>query len=401
MRTRYVQILTLLLVFTDCVEPFDSIPSLNPEPEAEDILVVEATITDRVQVQEVRLSIGGTFLDENDPLGVTAGEVSIEVDDGTIIEFSHIGDGVYRSNEVFGAESNNEYQLRVHYNGDTYISESEELPPIASIEDVYAQRMVNAMGTDGVGIFVDATVNGNTPLFRYQFEETYKIIAPEWNPQDLIFEGVLPPYEFRLVQREQEERVCFGIRLSNDIVQSEGQSLQINQLNGILVHFIPKDDPILQHRYSILIRQLSQGVDAFSFYRLLKEQSTSNNVFTDIQPGFIEGNLKNLDDTDELVIGYFEVAQEDTRRLFFNFADIFPGEDAPPYFINCNFPSAPPPLTPGLTSPLRDAIASGNFVYAGDNNGRVEGGGPYLMVRRPCGDCTALGSNIVPDFWEE
>ncbi len=26
---------------------------------------------------------------------------------------------------------------------------------------------------------------------------------------------------------------------------------------------------------------------------------------------------------------------------------------------------------------------------------------PFIMVTRPCGDCTALGSNIVPDFWEE
>ena len=73
----------------------------------------------------------------------------------------------------------------------------------------------------------------------------------------------------------------------------------------------------------------------------------------------------------------------------------------PPYFINCRFFGAPQARTLAATSPLLDIIDTGDYVYVKNNEGEVPEGGPFLIARRPCGDCTALGSNIVPEFWEE
>ena len=143
-------------------------------------------------------------------------------------------------------------------------------------------------------------------------------------------------------------------------------------------------------------------VGVFAFYQTLNELSSSNSVFSDVQPGFIGGNIRNVEDSDEKVLGYFEVANQSEDRLFFNYEDFFPDEDLPPYIISCNFLGAPSALRPdGVSSPLLNAIDSGLFVYVADNVGQVEDGGPFLTARRECGDCTALGSNIVPDFWEE
>jgi len=50
---------------------------------------------------------------------------------------------------------------------------------------------------------------------------------------------------------------------------------------------------------------------------------------------------------------------------------------------------------------LKDIIESGAFIYVRDSNGSVEGGGPFFVARRECGDCTVLGSNVVPEFWTE
>ncbi len=125
-------------------------------------------------------------------------------------------------------------------------------------------------------------------------------------------------------------------------------------------------------------------------------------MFTEIQPGFIEGNIARIDNANEKVLGYFEVANVSQERIFFNYEDYFPGEELPPYAISCGFLGAPPTSTPAGTSPLKDLIDSGFSVYVRNNNGEVAPpAGPYLTALRACGDCTVLGSNVVPDFWIE
>ena len=276
------------------------------------------------------------------------------------------------------------------------------MPAAASLTNVYAERIVSDTGEDGIGIYVDATVSPDEPpLLRYTYEETYKIIAPLWSPFDMVVLDPNPPFDFGLVPREQEERVCFGTQFSNNIIQNEGFDLVGNTVENALIRFIPGDDFIIAHRYSILVKQMVQSPDAFAFYETLNELASSSSVFTDVQPGFIEGNISNVNDEDEKVLGFFEVANVSERRLFFNYEDFYPPENERAYPIRCTFLSAPATINPGGTSPLKDIIEGGEFIYVRDTNGTVEGGGPYFVARRACGDCTVLGSNIVPEFWIE
>jgi hypothetical protein len=211
-----------------------------------------------------------------------------------------------------------------------------------------------------------------------------------------------PPYGFALVPKEEEKRVCYGTQLSNRIIQSSALNRSGNEINKNLMRFIPRDDFIISHRYSIPVRQLVQSPDAYSFYRTLEEQAGSESVFTEIQPGFIEGNMSNTDNPNEKVLGYFEVANASQERLFFDYTEFFPNDELPPYALSCSFLGAPPIITPAGTSPLKDVIDSGFAVYVRNNNGEVAPpAGPYLTARRACGDCTVLGSNVVPDFWIE
>jgi hypothetical protein len=214
-----------------------------------------------------------------------------------------------------------------------------------------------------------------------------------------------PPYtldSFDLLPREQDERVCYGTQRSNRIIQALDLNRSRNKISRNLVRFISRDNFIISHRYSILVKQLVQSPDAYSFYRTLNVQSGSEGVFTEIQPGFIEGNISNTNNPNEKVLGYFEVANASQERIFFNYEDFFPDEALPPYVISCSFLGAPPIVTPAGTSPLKDAIDSGFFIYVRDNDGEVgQPAGPYLTARRACGDCTVLGSNIVPEFWTE
>ncbi|NOQ92329.1 MAG: DUF4249 domain-containing protein, partial [Flavobacteriaceae bacterium] len=79
--------------------------------------------------------------------------------------------------------------------------------------------------------------------------------------------------------------------------------------------------------------------------------------------------------------------------------NLFPGEPLPPYFIDCQLSSVPLNTIAGF-SPLAEQLNAGYKYYSINESPEMEEG-PYYTVPAECGNCTALGSNIVPDFWEE
>lgn len=398
---RFIYILAFLFMLSSCVEEIEIDTEVTATSNIEDILVVEATFTNELKQQQVILQRGSSFGGGGLSI-VQNASVRLEDNAGNIISFFQSEPGTFLSEISFQAIANTGYTLQIEVDGKTYRSEEVRLPAAASLTNVYAERIVSDTGEDGIGIYVDATVSPDEPpLLRYTYEETYKIIAPLWSPFDMVVLDPNPPFDFGLVPREQEERVCFGTQFSNNIIQNEGFDLVGNTVENALIRFIPGDDFIIAHRYSILVKQMVQSPDAFAFYETLNELASSSSVFTDVQPGFIEGNISNVNDEDEKVLGFFEVANVSERRLFFNYEDFYPPENERAYPIRCTFLSAPATINPGGTSPLKDIIEGGEFIYVRDTNGTVEGGGPYFVARRACGDCTVLGSNIVPEFWIE
>jgi hypothetical protein len=145
-----------------------------------------------------------------------------------------------------------------------------------------------------------------------------------------------------------------------------------------------------------LVKQYVQSQEAYAFYRTLNDLSGSESILSQNQPGFINGNVFSSDNANEKVIGFFEVSSVSSKRIFIN-RDDFDLIDytSPPYEVECE--EIAPPL-----NQLLETIQSGNLIFYYNNNGipRLPGG-PYVMVPSKCGDCTKIGTNIVPDFWEE
>ncbi|MGD1945566.1 MAG: DUF4249 domain-containing protein [Croceivirga sp.] len=331
------------LLFFQCVEELEIVDE-DIDTLIEDILVVEATITNELKRQVVYLSYGKGF--SKDTISpVQNATVRILNDSGEIFSFVQSRPGKYLSESPFQALQGIEYQLEIENEGKIYQSENTVLPTSGNINRVFAEKFTNDEGVDGIGIFVDALLSEEqVPFLRYTYEETYKIIAPLWTQFDMVVLDPNFPYDFGLIPRAMEKRVCYATNASNDIIQNQGIDLTGDTLDNIMVRFIPRDNPIISHRYSILVNQLVQSNEAFAFYQALKKNSTSNSIFTDVQAGFIEGNIRNARDREEMVLGYFEVANQSNSRIFLNYEDFYPEEPLPPYFINCDFVTAPQPL---------------------------------------------------------
>ena len=392
----FVFLIYLSMVTRGCVEPFDA-ETLT----FESALVIDASITNELKIQAIQLSRTFAF-EEDGPQPERNAEVSVEDDQGSTVQFNESAPGIYHSEVEFAALPGKTYQLFVHTkNGRNYLSDSVKLAPAATMDDLYAERSSNSNGVEGMAIRVNSSgVSGNARNYRYEYEETYKIIAPRWNRDQLVPDpesqcGML------VAPRERDEQVCYATDLSNNIILTETNSFPEDQVKGFTVRFINRKNYIISHRYSILVRQYVQSATAYTFFETLKDFSGSESLFSQTQPGFLEGNLHSADSPDEKVLGYFDVAMVTEKRIFFDYDDFFPGEPLPPYVSPCN--TSAPPLAAGIPPHcvLRSIVASDVVRYLNTNDQPEIGEGPYLVVPRECGDCTALGKTAVPAFWVE
>lgn len=412
---------TLLFVCFACVEEFPLQTEIQSRVAVEDILVVDARLSDEFKNHEVHLT--RIFeLEGEDPIFETGAQVRVFDSQGTNFTFEEAVPGTYLSASAFAAELDRSYNLEITTtDGKKYISNEVSVPNPIPVGNIRAQRITNDQGEDGVGIFLESeSDNEESTFFRYEFEETYKIVAPKWDP--FRFEVVknmpcdtLFPFIVDIVPWEDERRVCFGSSSSKRLIQSSSLGLTANTVNNFPLHFISRENYIISHRYSMNVTQYSQTPDAYSFYQRLGDFSSSDNIFSQVQPGFLEGNIVLESNPDEFALGYFEVTSVSKKRMYFNYADLFPGEPLPPYVVSCDVLGNPNLYPEGYfcldlfvcggncESPLIQAILSGQVVYAEtieDDRG-LPFPNNYFTWPAPCGDCMQLGSNVVPEFWEE
>ncbi len=411
MKSKYIYqflgFITIGLLVIACVEEFD-FESITFKSS----LVVEATITDEYKKHEVLLS--RTFdLKEEGPKPEINSEIKILDDIGNIYNFKEADSGRYVSLNKFSAIPNTSYKLQIKTsNGTLYESNEIQLSSNTQEFNIYASRGINEEGVDGVTIYVNSfDATGSSKYYRYKYEETYKIIAPYWSPLDAFGVSMLPTrdetplHEVYTLPRTKEEQTCFNTLYSDKILQTETTLLSEDRVSDYPIRFIAKDDFIITHRYTILIDQIIQSYDSYNYYKTLNDISSSKSLFSQLQPGFVYGNLKSITNENEQVIGFFDVASSKSKRLFFNFEDFFPTEAKPPYVVSCNL------IAPDLDdrslfgnpefSPLIKLLMFDGLKFVDFNDTINNPNNPYWIVKKECGDCTNLGTNIVPDFWAD
>lgn len=413
---KYFLIVLLSLIATSCIEEVPVQSELESTISVEDILVVDARLSDELKNHEVQLTRIFALEDE-DPIFETGAQVSVIDSQGARFAFEENSPGTYSSATAFAAEHGRSYRLEIQLtDGKRYVSSEVAVPDAVPIANMEAKRTTNDRGEEGVGIFLDNDSTGEEPsFFRYEYEETYKIIAPKWDPfrfEVVRYEPCFPdPFVVEIVPWEDERKTCFGSSKSQRLIQASSVDLEGNTIDNFQLHFISRENYIISHRYSMFVTQYAQTSDAYSFYERLGDFSSLDNVFSQIQPGFLEGNITLESDSEEFALGYFEVTSVSRQRMYFNYTDLFPDEELPPYPFICGIMGNPRLWPRGYhcaslgvcdgncESPLIEQILAGTVVLAAEKEDDFIS--PYYTWPSPCGDCTKLGSNVVPEFWEE
>ncbi|MFT5754281.1 MAG: hypothetical protein ACI924_001512 [Flavobacterium sp.] len=375
----------------------------------EDILVVEATLTNELKKQEIKIS--RTFkLEETEPSIETNATVYVTDDLGNQFNFEEMS-GKYISEFEFQAFPDREYQLYINTNsGKQYTSTREKLTTINNLTLLEA-TVKNKFGVNGVDITANSyDPSGTSKYYRYEYEETYKIIVPFWAPDSLQIYGnsenfsVNPmqiEYAFTQHQRTGESKTCYKTEVSNDIILENTTLTGEDRIKDYSIRFISQDNYSIANRYSIKVRQYIQSIASYTYYKTLRDLSASGNVLSPSQPGFINGNISSVENKNEKVIGFFDVSSVSEKRIFFNYQDLFPGEPEPPYFYDCQISTydrtkkKTQSITPfdGLTYLVTNTRSGKIILYQREDP-------LFKMVPPQCGDCRTVGSNIVPAFWQ-
>lgn len=381
----------MIFSIVSCTEPY----ALQSNTY-ESALVVEAVLTNEAKQHEVKLT--KTYrLEENENEVETGAVVKIYGDDGSVQDFEEI-DGIYKSTNIFQAIAGVKYKLTIETsNGNNYVSNLETLTTVTPIEEITASAVTNN-GVRGVEIAANSYDPLNTSkYYRYTYEETYKVIVPRWSPNKLTFTS---DNEIIISLRDDPQtRTCYTTNKSNNIILASTIEMTEDRVTNFPVKFIPQNNYSIANRYSILVKQYVESFNSYNFYRILKSFSNSENVLSQIQPGFIYGNIQCTNNPNEKVIGIFNVASVSSKRIFFNYEEIFPGELFPDYLDTCDikeFDSScfgPSCAANGFYS-LKSNYMSGKLVYYASE------GVTFKMVKPVCGDCTTFSSNVIPAFWE-
>lgn len=336
-------------------------------------------------------------------------DASISISDNlqNTYAFNETSPGVYNSSISFEAFADREYVLEINTtDGKSYTSTTTKITGKSIINNIIAKKETNAFGEEGLNLYLESEgLDEQAVYYKYNFEETFKVIAPFWTGQKLeIVNDKLPePFEVKKVPNLDNNRICYTTQYSNGIIQTETATLSSNKVN-FGFHFIQKDNFSLSHRYSMLLKQEVQSLEAYNYFNTLAELASSESIFSENQPGFLQGNITSIDNPNDKAIGYFEVNSVSEKRFFLNREDFYPNSSAN-YIVDCDF-IAPKLIMQRVRgpswSPLIEFLQRDKWLYFSDNDGTnpdqtLEG--EYYLVPKAYGDCREVGSNIKPSFW--
>lgn len=108
-------------------------------------------------------------------------------------------------------------------------------------------------------------------------------------------------------------------RRNTKIISLEGNVS--NQLNNETVALVRTDDK-LAIMYSCLIKQYAIDPNYYKFLEVSDKFTDNNPKIYNVQPGFVNGNIRNLANEEEKVIGYFNAASVSSKRIFINNKDL-------------------------------------------------------------------------------
>ena len=376
MTIKYYIFLLSIFLFS-CIEEFQ--PNLD---KFDNIVVVDGQITNEPGPYTIKLSISNDLNSTiTNPINKATVKISSESGESELL--SEIKPGTYQT-KTNGIQGIIGEKYKISFStleGKSYESTFQELLSPTNIESVHG-NVDNKL-----------SIENNTETIGYQFYINTDTSTYEKNYYLWFFEGTYKfKTQFQIAYTYSGEitpildpdslRICYITYRINEFFATNTVGFETSKIVNKPIVFVDSQNEKLEIRYSLLTKQYSIGEEAFDFWNSIERQTSSANTLYTTQPYQIRGNVKNIDDALEPVLGYFMVAGVSQNRIFID----RPNEIPPP--IKCFV------QTNNLGEALENSVSDWPIFL-------TEDGGSLGIAYGDCIDCTVTkGASLKkPDFW--
>jgi len=373
----------LLLCMVSCIEPF------RPEvEEAQDMLVINGRLTDQPGMQFVEVSRASPFY-EPDRIPVKGCVVRIEDGRGQGFYYRESLPGVYRAHlDAPFLGVNKAYKLLVRTpDGQDYQSEYDSLLACPPIDTLY-YHIESRENQDYPGLRFSVDIkreSGDSWNFLWKLEETFEYHARY--PIEYFWDGrkvreIVPRLPIDTL------KICFKTNSLSELYLLSYRNIDARDIVRHPLNYVSAGTPKLLRKYGLVVSQYSLSDDAFHYWDKMRTMISETGGLYEKQPASSGGNIYNINDPEEQILGFFYASQERKRWIIIKNNFDFPMRD---YFC-------PVVDTVGLEE-NNYAPKPGEYVYPleFDDAGNVVTSG---FISQACFDCTLRGGSLEPpDYW--
>ncbi len=389
-RLYYISIVVCVWI-AGCAKPFNP-----PEVSANaNILVVEGLINIGTDSTIFKLSRTVIIGNKTSAAPETKATVTIENAQGTSYALPEKVKGTYAAAPL-NLDNTKKYRLRIKTaNGKTYLSDLVDpkiTPPIDSIGFT--------IKNGGIQIYANAhDVTNNTRYYKYDYSEAWQFNARY--PTSFISDGI----NINARTPAQQIFYCYGRDSSANTVVNSTTSLSQDVAYQFPITSIDSSSEKIGTKYSILLSQIALTKDAYLFWDNIRKNTEQLGSIFDAQPTQLPGNIYNIADPSDPVIGFISAATIQKKRVYIVKTQL-PQAWAPTYPFSCkldlcvntNNPPVPPKdpdlqwaKTAVIYLPVHGFVTSiVSPIYPAI----------YEYTTPECADCTIRGQTQKPVFWK-
>jgi hypothetical protein len=303
-------------------------------------------------------------------------------------------DGIYIS-DALTLDMTAQYLLSIiTSDGTKYISDPvipKQTPPIDSLN--WTAGFDGAVDSQAVNIYVNAhDPSGNTRFYRWDFTETWA--HESINRTFYLVQNKMIVYVDDTTQHNWH---CWTSAPSTNILVGSSDGLSSDIISQAPVNKILQNDPRMDFKYSLLVRQYALDATAYDYWLQVQKQSQSLGGLFDIIPAQLTGNLHNLSQSSVPVYGYVSASSVQQQRIFISNENL-PGWKSVPT-QKCTQDVFTPDPAQGQSIYGYYNIDPNFTIYGfGVNSNGVP---TQILITPACIDCTFQGgSTVKPPFWQ-
>jgi hypothetical protein len=380
-----VGFMIIMILFICCKQEY--IPQL--EEKNLSLLVVEGFLNSGQGPTNIHLSRTVDLANRAATKSELGAQVRVEGENGSSFTLTGNPNGEYSIAQLALA-NNVKYRLWIKTtDGKEYASDFTPIKYTPPIDSITWQRE-----SDGVRLYVNTHDPQNaTRYYQWEYEETWEFHSAFQSSLKYIrnTSNRIIAVVFRYPDHTGDTTIykCWKTVNSTSITLGSSERLTADVIY-LPFHFINEGSEQLSVLYSINLKQYAMSHEKYLFLEKMKKNTEQLGSLFDPQPTQLSGNIHCLTYPNEVVIGFVEISQQQTKRKFIYNNEVGNWNYNPQclqFEIN-NLPDSLAkygengiPTTPSLLSPFGDII-----IF-------------YATPDTRCVDCTIGRSNKKPSFW--